>query len=145
MLIVMAVAFGPAWAGADVVVSDPWIREAPPGAPALAGYMELKNRGNAEAALVSVHAAGFGSAMIHRTVYESGLARMVHVDAVQLPPGATVRFAPGGYHLMLMSPSAAVHSGDRVEIVLEFSDGQKRPVQFEVRPAGAGVREHGSD
>jgi len=141
----MAVAFGPASAGSDVVIDDPWIREAPPGAPALAGYMELNNRGNAETALIGARARGFRSVMIHRSVYEGGLARMEHADAVELPPGETVRFSPGGYHLMLMSPESAVHSGDRVEIVLEFSDGQKRPVQFVVRNAGTGFPGHGSD
>jgi len=42
-------------------------------------------------------------------------------------------FAPGGYHLMLMNPKRRLHSGDRVEIVLEFRGGLVVPVAYEVR------------
>lgn len=142
-LAALAGAFGSAWAQSDIVVSEPWIREAPPGAPALAGYMRVENRGSAASALSGARSEAFGMVMIHQSVHEGGMARMVHADRIDLPPGEAVSFEPGGYHLMLMSPMREVKRGDRIEIVLEFSDGGMRPVVFDVRPPGAGVRRNG--
>ena len=57
-------------------------------------------------------------ALRHEGVFEDGVARMVGMDELALSPGATVEFAPGGKHLMLMRP------GDDLDLVtLEFFAG----------------------
>jgi copper(I)-binding protein len=57
------------------------------------------------------------------------------VESLVLKPRATVRFAEGGYHLMLMQATRQLHPGDRVQIIFRFSDGRTMPVPFEVRSA----------
>ncbi len=111
----------PAWA--QVTVSDAWLREAPPGAPALAGYLALHNGGSRPRTLVAVESVDFGQAMLHRSVMAGGVARMEHLPRLTLAPGETVRMAPGGLHLMLMHPRRPLHRGDCIRLTLHFEDG----------------------
>ncbi len=118
---------------AGVLIEDPWIREAPPGARALAGYMRLENRGDAPVALLLANSDTFERIELHHTLQVDGTMRMVEVDHVPLPPGETVAFAPGGLHLMLFTPREPLRAGDGVTIELTFSDGTARDLRFEVR------------
>ena len=118
---------------AGVTVRDAWVRETPPGVAVMAGYMELRNNSSRSQVLVAASSSGFEAVMIHRTIVKSGMASMVHASQIELAPNASLRFAPGGYHLMLMNPKHALRAGDRVDITLEFRSGLVLPVAFEVR------------
>jgi len=120
-------------AEAGISVRDAWVREAPPGAATMAGYMVLQNNTSRSQVLVAASSSGFEAVMIHRTVVKDGLARMVHASQTELTPHASLTFAPGGYHLMLMNPKRTLRAGDRVDITLEFRGGLVLPVAYEVR------------
>ena len=119
--------------GAGVSVRDAWIREAPPGMTMMAGYMKMRNNTSRPQFLVAASSPGFESVMIHRTVVKDGMARMVHVSRIELAPNGNMIFAPGGYHLMLMTPKRPLRAGDPVVINLEFRGVPALPVAFEVR------------
>ena len=124
-----------AWA-ADLNVSDAWIRVLPGGAPA-GGYFFLHNGARQPIVLVSARSAAFGHVMMHKSVEEGGLSRMLPVERVEVPAGGKVTFAPGAFHLMLMQPNRKVAVGDRIKITLEFAGGQKLTTEFQVRgPSG---------
>jgi len=118
---------------AGVSVRDAWVRETPPGMTMMAGYMALRNNTSRSQVLVAASSSGFESVMIHRTLVKDGVARMVHESRIELTPNASLIFAPGGYHLMLMNPKRTLRAGDRVDINLEFRGGLVLPVVFEVR------------
>jgi copper(I)-binding protein len=117
----------------SLVVSDAWIREAPPNAVALAGYMIMENPSNKELSLVSATSDSFENVMIHRTVHEGGMARMKHQKAVAVPANKTITFEPNGYHLMLMNPKQPVRAGDQISVNLILADDSKIKVGFDVR------------
>jgi copper(I)-binding protein len=71
--------------------------------------------------------------MIHRTIVKDGMARMEHASQIEITPDASLLFAPGGYHLMLLNPKRTLRAGDRVDVNLEFRGGLVLPVAFEVR------------
>ena len=71
--------------------------------------------------------------MIHRTIVKDGMATMEHASQIELTPNASLIFAPGGYHLMLMNPKRTLRASDPVVINLEFRSGLVVPVDFEVR------------
>lgn len=112
----------PAWP-ASVVVRDAWIREAPPGATVLAGYMVLANTGEQTQSLVSARAEGFERVELHETVLEDGRASMRPVTALTLPARGEVALAPGGRHLMLIRPRRPLRAGAQVPLELRFADG----------------------
>lgn len=116
-----------------VSVRDAWVREAPPGALVMAGYMVLQNKTSRPQTLIAATSSAFGTVMIHRTVTRGGLTGMEHSPQVDLLPNASLLFAPGGYHLMLLNPKRALHAGDRVNINLQFRGGLVLPVAYEVR------------
>ena len=118
---------------ASVAVSDAWVRWLPAGLP-MGGYMSLRNTGTRPLRLIGARSASFGMVMLHRSEIIGGMARMVHVDTVTVPPGGSVRFSPGGYHLMLMQ-ARDVKPGDSVDIDLQFAGHAPLPVSFQVRGA----------
>jgi len=118
---------------AGVSVRDAWVRESPPGVAMMAGYMELRNNTSRRRILVAASSSAFESVMIHRTIVKGGMAGMVHASQIELAPNASLIFAPGGYHLMLMNPKRTLRTGDPVVINLEFRGGLVLPVAFEVR------------
>ena len=113
----------PVRAEADLVVSDAWIREAPPGTTVLAGYLKITNRGTSHATVTGVSADDFGSIEIHRTVMENGVARMLSARQLEIPAGESFVLEPGGYHLMLFDPVRPLVAGDSVELLLQIRNG----------------------
>ena len=117
----------------DVLVRNAWIRETPPGITMMAGYMELRNNTSRPQVLLAASSSAFQRVMIHRTIVKDGMAGMAHASQIELAPSASLVFAPGGYHLMLMTPKRTLRAGDPVVINLEFRGGLVLPVAFEVR------------
>ena len=95
----------------------------------------MKNRGPAPVELVAAESAACGMLMLHRTASGNGMSRMEDVKSVSVPPSGTVSIAPGGYHLMCMSPGAAMTPGKSVPVTLIFSDGSKVHANFAVKNA----------
>jgi hypothetical protein len=114
-----------------VSVSDARIRWLPGDLP-MAGYFVITSQASGPLRLVGAASPAFGGVMMHRSVEKDGMARMVHVDGVDLAPGQPVAFAPGGYHLMLMNRTRDLHTGEEVPVTLQFGDGQTLVVSFRV-------------
>ena len=135
LLAVASLCCAPALAS-DLDVSGAWIRLLPGDVPA-AGYFELRNRGTAAAELTGATSSAFAEVMLHRTSTEAGQSRMMHVEKIDIAPGRSVAFTPGGYHLMMMEPRQKLSVGTKVPVTLQFAGGEKVTAQFEVRgPAG---------
>jgi periplasmic copper chaperone A len=112
-----------------------WVEEGPPTAKALAGYFTLKNDATPRA-LIGGASPEFARVEIHRTEAVAGTFRMVAVKRLALKAGEEMRFAPGGFHLMLLKPKHPLRAGDQVRIVLRFSDGAARELTFPVKRDG---------
>jgi periplasmic copper chaperone A len=115
-------------------VSAPWMRLVMPSRPA-AGYFTVENKTAKATALTGAKSPACGSLMLHRSVQQNGTDRMIMVSSVPVPAHGAVTFAPGGYHLMCMSPSAAVRPGKSVPVTLRFEDGGTLTTNFPVRGA----------
>jgi copper(I)-binding protein len=114
-------------------VSHAWIKEAPPSAEVLAGYMDLQNQSPRVQTLLGARSTDFKSVMLHQTVGKGGMTYMNHSPHVEIKAGSTIQFQPGGYHLMLMNPKKPLRQGDQVEVLLEFQGGLVLPMKFKVR------------
>ena len=129
-------------ADSAIVVRDAWVREAPPGAPVLAAYFTLENPGSKADKLVAVLCPDFAKIEIHATEIRTGVARMIALDALPIPPHAVVKFAPGGQHLMLHRPRRALAAGMNVKLELRFDSGARLIVLAPVRRAESGAVHH---
>lgn len=142
--IVMAAGLTPLLAEETALrIQDPWIREAPPTAGALAAYMKIQNTGQGMRILIGASSPLFGHVMLHGTRIQNDMAQMFHLDEIRIPPGETAVFEPGGNHFMLMRPQKALVAGDTVPLELEFNEGRPIPIMVEVRKGGEDSHEHG--
>ena len=117
----------------ELLIHGAWIREAPPNAMALAGYLTIENSSSAERSLTVVTSPVFEWIELHRTVHDGDVAKMVPQDTIDIPPGGRVELKPGDYHLMLMQPSRALREGDEIPITLEFKNGETQTIKFRVK------------
>src|SRR6266478_8550192 len=116
----------------DIQVKDAWIRWLPANVPG-GGYMTLINVGSAPRVLIGASSPDYGEVSIHRTRIREGVSEMAQVESVELKPLIPVRFAEGGFHLMLMQPKRSLKPGGRALITLRFAQGPPVEVPFEVR------------
>jgi hypothetical protein len=119
---------------AGLSLSSPWFRLVMPSLPA-AGYFTLSNPTSEAHTLVGAASPGCGSLMLHRSISANGEEQMVMVQSVAVPPHGKLSFAPGGYHLMCISPSAQLRPGRSVPVTLRFADGGSLTATFPVRNA----------
>ena len=117
-----------------VSLSDGWVRLLPGGLPA-AGYFTLKNNGKAKLALTGADTPACGMLMLHKSEDKGGMSSMQDVAQVDLPAGGTLKFAPGGYHLMCMDPKPALKLGASVPVTLSFQGAPPLTARFDVRGA----------
>lgn len=115
-----------------LLIGDPWMRFIMPSRPA-AGYFTLHNATSEPRTLVGAASPACGALMLHQTVHEGGVDRMAMVKDVSVPAHGSVSFAPGGYHLMCMSPSLQMIPGHSVAVTLRFADGGEISGSFPVR------------
>jgi copper(I)-binding protein len=106
---------------APVTISDIVVNKPMPGMNMSAGYFTLTNHTSDTIVITAVTSPQFGSVEMHESVIEEGIARMVELGDLTLPPDSSIEFRPGGKHLMLMQPADELdtvsfdfHAGDDV-------------------------------
>jgi len=130
-----ALAFAASAGAQELRLTDAWVRWIPGGAPS-GGYFTVHNDSGQPIELVGASSPDYGHVMLHRTVTEGGESRMERIDKVTVPAHGEFRFAPRGYHMMLMRPGPGVKVGGEVTVLLEFSGGRSLSARFPVRGPG---------
>ena len=104
---------------AEISVENEWARVTPSGTGSV--YMKIKNNGNSEDKLLSASSDKAGMVMIHRSIREGNISKMIHNhDGIAIPGNSEVSLKPGDYHLMLMDLDKNLSLGDKISIVLNF-------------------------
>ena len=117
----------------DVLVESPWVREAPPNAKALAGYVLITNVGKNTQELVAVSSPVFERVEFHVTTFDGGMMRMKHLETLVLKSGELAEFEPGGRHLMLINPKKKLKDGDKVPMTVTLKNGATISFDMQVR------------
>lgn len=115
------------------VFKQGWLRQPPAGVPMMAGFGSLENTCATPVAVVSASSPAFADVSIHETREVEGVSRMREVERLPLAPGNAAVFKPGGLHLMLMRPKAALKEGDRIALSLKLEDGREVHGELEMR------------
>jgi hypothetical protein len=130
----MALGIAASAAPNGLTLSGQWFRLIMPSVPA-AGYFTLSNATAAPVQLVGAASPACGTLMLHKSVSANGTERMVMVPSVRVPAHGKIAFAPGGYHLMCMSPGPAMKTGQSVPVTLRLGGGETVTASFPVRGA----------
>jgi copper(I)-binding protein len=117
-----------------IQVTDPWVRAAPPNAPALAAFMKLENHTGAEISIVDARTSlAVARVELHRTTMVDGVMKMTPQTAIPVAAHSATLLQPGSWHIMLISPQKVPLAGESVELTLLFSDGSEQKVDAIVR------------
>ena len=105
--------------------------------PAVAGnpgaaYFDVVNSGDRDRMIRAASVAGAGSSMMHVTE-PTGMQEILQV---MVKAGETVKFEPGGTHVMAMDLADTVVAGGEAEVTVTFVGGDKVSFPTEVRAAG---------
>ena len=125
LMVFAIVGCSPGEDASPISVADGWIRPAPPGAVASAGYFTMTNHSASAMQVTSVRSDDFGRVEVHETRMQDGAMQMRAVPALKIAPDTTISLAPGGLHLMLFDPRGDVTELERVRLTLY--DGE-RPI-----------------
>lgn len=131
VLALAALGGGQALAEGTLAVSDAWARPTIPTRPG-AGYLTLANTGDAPVVLTGARAEGAEKIELHTTVDENGVVKMLHLESLEIAPGETVVFGPGGTHFMLMGLAEPLAEGARFTATLMFEEAEEVEVSFAV-------------
>ena len=135
MMLLAGLVFHPALSATDntLVAHDAWIREAPPNAQVLAGYIHIENAADQADAIIAVSSTAFEKAEIHRSEVKDGMARMAQLKSFALPPHHVMKLGPGGTHIMLFNPKTPLHAGQHVTLIFTLNSGKTLNVDADVR------------
>lgn len=121
----------PATAAAQrIEVKEAWVRGTVPAQKVTGAFMEITS--NSAARLISMASPLADTVEIHNMTMQNGVMKMFQVEGIDLPVGKTLKFAPGGYHAMLMGIKQQMKPGDRVPLTLTFEHTDKRRETLEL-------------
>ncbi len=119
---------------ADLEIHHPVAFETPRAAKSGAGYLMIVNNGTTDDSLLEVR-ADFPKVMLHLSEEKDGIAKMTHVDKIDVPAGETVELAPGGLHVMFMGLAGdPLEEGEEIKATLVFENAGEVDVVFNVEP-----------
>jgi copper(I)-binding protein len=122
----------------DLVLDHAWARATPGGAKIGGGYLTIENRGATPDKLIGGSSPAAAKVEVHEMAMKDGIMTMRPVKGgLSIPPGHSVTFAPGGYHIMLMELKAPLKQGDKVPVTLQFEKAGKVNVTFDIQSVGA--------
>ncbi len=127
----------------DITVIDPWVRAAPPNAPALAAFMQVKNHSGVALSIVDVRTnLSIDHIELHRTQMKDGVMKMIPQTAIPVAAGSSTILKPGSWHIMLIKPVKVPAVGEMVELTLVFDNGIEKTIHAHVRK---GMKMMGTD
>lgn len=121
----------------SLAVTDAWARES--GSTSTAAYLTIANSGEEGDRLTSVTLPHGGSASLHETLFDEGVARMAPAPkGFAVEPGQVLALRPGGRHVMLSGLPTPADAGSTVPLTLQFERSGEQRIDLPVRSARNG-------
>lgn len=122
----------------NISVEAAWSRATPGGAQVAGGYMKITNNGKDADRLTGGSFPIASKFEVHEMKTDNGVMTMRPVGSLEIKPGETIEFKPGGYHVMFMGLKQGLKDGDTVKGTLTFEKAGKLEVEYRVGPIGGG-------
>jgi len=124
-------------------IEHPWSRATPRGASIGAGYLVIENRGSTADRLISVSSEISGRSEFHEMAVTDGVMRMRPLPrGIEIAPGMSARFEPGGLHIMFVGLKRPLEKGERIKATLTFEQAGAVEVEFIVEAMGGSGPAH---
>lgn len=112
-----------------ISVESAWLRTPPAGLDKTAGYFQLNNRSGNDKTLVGAASEQIRTIEMHTTTVNGDMMRMRRLKTISIPAGETIRFEPGGMHLMIFG----LRTSEAISITFQFEDGTAQTAPFVLR------------
>jgi periplasmic copper chaperone A len=127
-----------------IVVEHAWARPTPPSATNGAAYMTVLDTATMPDRVTGVSSPVASAAEVHETINDHGIMKMRPVPSLAVEPGKPLRFAPGGYHAMLMGLKHPLKQGEHFPLTLHLEHAGAVTTTVEVgQGSGSGGMENG--
>ena len=120
-------------ANTDLVIHDPYVRLAPPNAPATGAFMVITNSANTDRKLLKAESTAAKTVELHNHINDNGVMKMREVQSIDIKAHGQAELKPGSYHIMLIEMKQVLKEGDTVPITLSFDDGSKQQINAPVQ------------
>jgi copper(I)-binding protein len=121
-----------------IKVSSAWARATPKGAPVGGGYFNITNTGTTPDRLVGGTSDVSRRFEVHEMSMDNGVMKMRQMGkGIEIKPGETIEFKPGGYHVMFVGLNKQLVQGEHINATLEFEKAGKVNVDFAIQGIGA--------
>jgi hypothetical protein len=123
-LALCALALGACAKKPELSVSEAYVQLSPVKTNPSAAYFTIHGGGQ-DVSLIGVSTEVAIRSEMHETMSQGSMASMKPVTNVQVPAGSTVKFEPGGKHVMLWNMNPGVAPPKHIQLNLTFSNGQR--------------------
>lgn len=119
-----------------LTISDPWSRATPKGAQTAVGYMTISNNGPTPDRLIGGSVDAADRFQLHAMTMENGIAKMRDLGGIEIKPGQTMEFKPGGSHVMFVKLKHPLTIGEHINGTLVFEHAGKVQIEYSVEGIG---------
>jgi periplasmic copper chaperone A len=145
LLVPPVAAQGPTPPGGALQIEGVWARATPPAARTGAAYLTIINPGHEPDRLVGASSPVAAQVELHAHVSEGNVARMQQLQAIDIPAGGRVSFAPGGLHVMLVNLQTPLRDGTQFQLTLRLARAGEITIEVPISrnaPASAPASGH---
>lgn len=119
-------------------IAAPWSRATPKGASVGGGYFKITNTGATPDRLIGGTSDAAPRFEIHEMSVVDGVMKMRELPkGIEIKPGETIEFKPGGHHVMFVGLNKQLTQGGEVKATLQFEKAGKVDVAFKIESIGA--------
>lgn len=115
----------------DLKIEKAWLRPATTGGT-IGAFAMITNAGKQADALIEVSSPIARVGEIHATLKDGGVMKMQRILRLEIPAGQKVELKPGGYHIMLITLTRDVKTGEKIPVDLIFERAGKVTILAEV-------------
>ena len=125
-----------------ITVSNPYLVVFGKNANSGAGYFVISNK-NSDPVILNKVIADLGRAMLHRTdVDKKGVAKMKHLERVEIPGNGLLKLEPGGTHIMFINISIEFDDSHKYPVTLVFEEQGSLDIDFVLKNARKNKKEY---
>ena len=118
--------------GPKIKIENAWVRPAAAGMNS-ALYFNMTNESTLADTLYKVTSASAELVQLHESINDNGLMQMKEVKSVAVGGKQTVKFAPGGYHVMLIKLKRDLKVGQKINFYFYFKRAGRIRISAEVQ------------
>ncbi|GGK53372.1 copper chaperone PCu(A)C [Salinarimonas ramus] len=120
-----------------MVVSHAWTEETSPMAHAAEVFLTVENTGEAVDRLLSATTSFTAPGVFQASVMtETGAVAVREVPAIEIAPGQSITFQPGGIHVVLNDVKRNLEAGDHFHMTLVFEEAGALEIDVEIEEHG---------